>query len=116
MKNETFRNLVAATEYTLPATEKYPNEDRILKTTNELLNKKLVASCQVVESNSKWHWKNEIEGAKEYLLFMKSKKSLSKEIFEVIKSIHSYDCFEFAIFSLESCNEDYLKWIDEETK
>lgn len=39
MKNETFRNLVAATEYTLPATEKYPNEDRILKTTNELLNK-----------------------------------------------------------------------------
>lgn len=39
MKNETFRNLVATTEYTLPATEKYPNEDRILKTTNELLNK-----------------------------------------------------------------------------
>lgn len=39
MKNETFRNLVAATEYTLPATEKYPDEDRILKTTNELLNK-----------------------------------------------------------------------------
>ena len=39
MKNETFRNLVAATEDTLPATEKYPNEDRILKTTNELLNK-----------------------------------------------------------------------------
>ena len=39
MKNEVFRNLVTATEYTLPATEKYPNEDRILKTTNELLNK-----------------------------------------------------------------------------
>ncbi len=39
MKNETFRNLVAVTEYTLPATEKYPSEDRILQTTNELLNK-----------------------------------------------------------------------------
>ena len=39
MKNETFRNLVSVTEYTLPATEKYPSDDRILKTTNELLNK-----------------------------------------------------------------------------
>ena len=39
MKNETFRNLVATTEYTLPATEQYPSEDRILQTTNELLNK-----------------------------------------------------------------------------
>ena len=39
MKNETFRNLVAVTEYTLPATEKYPSKDRILQTTNELLNK-----------------------------------------------------------------------------
>ncbi len=38
MKNETFREIVATTEYTLPATEKYPNSDRILETTNQLLN------------------------------------------------------------------------------
>lgn len=50
MKNEFFRNLVATTEYTLPATEKYPNEDRILKTTNELLN----------ENSRKYFYKNAI--------------------------------------------------------
>lgn len=50
MKNEFFRNLVAATEYTLPATEKYPSEDRILKTTNELLN----------ENSRKYYYKNAI--------------------------------------------------------
>ena len=94
----------------------FDNKEELNRVVDKLLEEKLVASCQVVESNSKWHWNNEIEDAKEYLLFMKSKKSLSKEIFEVIKSIHSYDCFEFAIFSLESCKEDYLKWIDEETK
>ena len=38
MKNETFRKIVATTEYTLPATNKYPNYDRILKNTNALLN------------------------------------------------------------------------------
>lgn len=50
MKNETFRKLVATTEYTLPATEQYPNNDRILKTTNELLN----------ENSKSYYYKNAI--------------------------------------------------------
>lgn len=50
MKNDFFRELVATTEYTLPATEKHPNEDRILKTTNELLN----------ENSRKYFYKNAI--------------------------------------------------------
>lgn len=37
MKNETFRKIVATTAYTLPKTNKYPNSDRVLKTTNALL-------------------------------------------------------------------------------
>lgn len=40
MKNETFRNIVSKTTYTLPSTNKYPNNDRVLTTTNELLNPK----------------------------------------------------------------------------
>lgn len=81
-----------------------------------LLKEKLVASCQMIESSSKWSWKNEFEESKEFLVFMKTKKELTKEIFETIKQIHSYECFEFAVFELDSCNEDYLKWIEEETK
>ena len=37
-KNETFRNLVSTTEYTLPITNKYSNEDRSFRTTNDLIN------------------------------------------------------------------------------
>ena len=94
----------------------FDNKEELNKVVNKLLEEKLVASCQVVESDSKWNWNNVLEGTKEYLLLMKTKKSLSKEIFKTIKSIHSYECFEFAIFDLTSCNEEYLKWIDEETK
>lgn len=50
MKNESFRKLVATTEYTLPATEQYPSDDRILKTTNELLN----------ENSRNYYYKNAI--------------------------------------------------------
>ena len=49
MKNPTFREIVATTEYTLPATEKYPSEDRILKTTNDL-----------IRPNTKGYFKNAI--------------------------------------------------------
>ena len=37
MQNEMFRTLVATEEYTLPATNKYPNADRTFTTTNLLL-------------------------------------------------------------------------------
>ena len=92
----------------------FNNLDEAKHAISKLLNKKLVASCQIIESNSKWNWKNQLEESKEYLVFMKTKKSLQEKIFNVIKEIHSYDCFEFAVFDLTSYNQDYLNWIEEE--
>ena len=37
MQNGTFKNIVCKTSYKLPATNKYPNDDRLFTTTNELL-------------------------------------------------------------------------------
>ena len=93
----------------------FDNVEEAAQVISRLLGEKLVASCQMVESNSKWNWKQEMEESKEYLVFMKTKKSLQEKIYEVIKEIHSYDCFEFAVFDLNSCNKEYLNWIDTET-
>lgn len=82
----------------------------------KLLENKLVASCQMIESDSKWNWKNEYEESKEYLVFLKTKLSNQEKIYNVIKEQHSYDCFEFAVLLLDSCNKEYLNWIEEETK
>ena len=92
----------------------FDNLDEAREVIEKLLQEKLVASCQMVESNSKWIWKKELEESKEYLVFMKTKKTLQEKIYKVIKDIHSYECFEFAVFDLESCNKDYLNWIEEE--
>lgn len=46
---------------------------------------------------------------------MKTQKKHVKEIYKIIKSVHSYECFEFAIFDLTSVSKDYLNWIEEET-
>lgn len=90
------------------------NYEEIKSIAKELLDKKLAASCHILESESSWNWNNEREEAKEYLLQMKTKKNCLKKIYEVIKSKHSYECFEFAIFDLKSINDNYLKWIDKE--
>ena len=90
------------------------NYKEIKSMAKELLDKKLVASCQILESESSWNWNNKREEEKEYLLQMKTKKNCLKEIYEVIKSKHNYECFEFAIFDLTSINDNYLKWIDKE--
>lgn len=94
----------------------FDNKEELEKITTELLNKKLVSSCQVVESKSSWNWKGKLEKSKEYLVFMKTKKNFTKEIYNTIKKYHSYECFEFAIFNLESTSKEYLEWIDKETK
>ena len=93
----------------------FDSKKEVNKVVDELLDKKLAASSQVIESNSTWRWNSKKESSKEYLLFIKTKKSLSDEIYGVIKSIHSYDVFEFAIFDLTSISSDYLNWIEKET-
>ena len=94
----------------------FGKQKEVLEVVDLLLSKRLVASCQVVESYSSWHWHYNREDSLEYLVFLKTKSELSKEIYRVIKDIHTYDCFEFAVFSLSSCNDEYLEWIDRETK
>lgn len=94
----------------------FDNKEKLEEIVSELLKNKLVSGCQMIESNSRWSWKKEIESSKEYVLFMKTKRSLVKDIYKTVKCLHSYECFEFAIFDLTSCNQEYLNWIKEETK
>ncbi len=93
----------------------FSNLEEAHKAIKQLLKEKLVASCQIIESYSKWNWKQKMEESKEYLVFMKTKKSCQEKIYHVIKEIHSYECFELTVFPFDSCNVDYLKWLEEET-
>lgn len=93
----------------------FDNLEEVKKITEKLLDEKLVASCQVYEANSSWNWHNNRENAREYILQMPTKKNLQEKIYEIVKAIHSYECFEFASLELTSINKEYLEWIDNET-
>ncbi len=93
----------------------FANRGEAEKVIQKLLDKKLVASCQLVESNSKWNWKQTREEEKEYLVFMKTKEIFQEKIHQIIRENHSYECFEFAVFPFTSCSKEYLTWIEKET-
>lgn len=94
----------------------FDKKNEVNEVINCLLYKKLAASCQVIESNSTWNWIGVRESAKEYLLHIKTKKSNIREIYKEIKKIHSYDTFEFAVYEIASPSEEYLDWLEEETR
>ena len=94
----------------------FNSEEEVKLIKERLLKEKLVASLQVITSDSSWNYNGELESDKEYLVFMKTKESLVNEVYKVIKEIHSYEVFEYAIFHLTSPSKDYLDWIDKETK
>ena len=52
----------------------FDKKSEVDKVTEELLNRKIAVSCQVVESKSYWNWKSQRESSKEYLMFVKTKK------------------------------------------
>lgn len=94
----------------------FDSEEEVSKATNELLQKRLISSSQIVKSSSKWRWNGELEMSDEFLMLIKTKKEHLDEIYKIVRNIHSYDCFEFAVFDMTSINKDYLEWIDRETK
>lgn len=84
--------------------------------TKALLEKKIVCSVQQKEITSTWWWNNELESSKEYLLEMKTKKTLYKEVEKEIRKLHTYDVPEIYAEEIKEGLPEYFQWIEEDTK
>ena len=84
--------------------------------TKALLEKRLVCSVQQKEITSTWWWYNELESSKEYLLEMKTKKTLYKEVEKEIRKLHTYDVPEIYAEEIKEGLPEYFQWIEEDTK
>lgn len=96
-------------------TTTFDNKDEAKKIIELLLEKRLVSCCQLSNITSSYYWKGNIEHADEYLLQMKTRKDLFKEIENVILSNHSYEVPELVAYDITDGYKKYLDWIDEET-
>lgn len=63
---------------------------------NILLDKKMIACCQMMEINSKYFWNKELFNKAEYRIDMKTIDSLYKSIYDEVRKVHNYEVFELS--------------------
>ena len=86
-----------------------------------LVEKKLVACTNIVGNTenpitSIYRWEGKIEEDKEFLMIMKSRTQLLREIVDEVKKNHSYTVPEVIACPILGGNVDYLNWVFESTK
>ena len=95
-------------------TEKEKDAEKIAKI---VIEKRLGACVQIIGPiKSFYWWKEKIETAEEWLLFIKTKKELYEELEKVIKEIHPYEIPEIISVPILLGSKDYLEWLNKELK
>ena len=92
------------------------NMSDVIKIQKTLLDEKLAACIQVSKIKSYYNWNNKKCESEEFLIVIKTKKSLFNQIKDKIISVHSYDLPEIISYEINNISEEYAKWIDENTK
>ena len=82
----------------------------------KLLENKLVAGSQISKVHSKYWWNNKLEECDEYKLEFRTKESLFDEVKDEINKIHDYDVAEISYYEIKSLSQEFLNWIDKNTK
>jgi periplasmic divalent cation tolerance protein len=82
-----------------------------------LVKEKLAACVNVVPGvASIYRWAGKVEEAREVMLIVKSRRSLSGKLVSRVRALHSYDVPEVVTIPIASGNPAYLRWVRESTR
>ena len=81
-----------------------------------LVERRKAACVNIVPGvNSLFWWQGKIDSAQEVLLIAKTRASLMPQVIDLVKEAHSYSVPEVIALPIVGGNEDYLRWVDQET-
>ena len=80
--------------------------------------KKGLAACSNILAKMRSHywWKGKLESSNECVLIFKTRKSYLPRVTEEVKKLHSYEVPCILSFEVKPGNEDYVRWLLNETK
>jgi periplasmic divalent cation tolerance protein len=91
--------------------------DEAEKIGRALVEEKLVACSNIVSPiRSIYRWQGKICDDKEALIILKTKKKLFKQIEQRVKALHSYEVPEIISMPIIEGSNEYLSWLENETK
>jgi periplasmic divalent cation tolerance protein len=89
-----------------------PNKEEAVKIVRSLLEERLIACANILGPvSSLFWWQGKIDEKSEFLVFMKSHKSLFERLSERGMEIHSYDVPEIIALPIIEGSPPYLDWL-----
>ena len=89
-----------------------PNKEEAVKIVRSLLKERLIACANIVGPvSSLFWWQRKIDEENEFLVFMKSHKSLFKRLSKRVMEIHSYDVPEIIALPIIEGSPPYIDWL-----
>ncbi len=88
------------------------NKEEAAKIVRSLLKERLIACANIVGPvSSLFWWQGKIDEENEFLVFMKSHKSLFEKLSERVMEIHSYAVPEIIALPVIESSPPYLEWL-----
>ncbi|RLF90709.1 divalent-cation tolerance protein CutA [Thermococci archaeon] len=94
----------------------FPDWESAEKIVKTLLEERLIACANLREHKALYWWQGKIEEDKEVGAILKTKDELWDELRRRLKELHPYTVPVIIKIKVEDVNEEYLKWLVEETR
>lgn len=93
------------------------SRDDALRIGRTLVEEQLAACANVFDNmTSVYRWEGRIADDSEAVLIAKTRTELVPAVIERVKELHSYSCPCVVSWPIESGNNEYLRWIADETR
>ena len=82
---------------------------------SHLLEKKLIACANIFPITSMFHWQGKVVDESEAAMLCKARKEGFERIKEEVKQLHSYDIPCIVALPWHGSDDEFKKWVGEET-
>ncbi len=93
----------------------FPNKDIAKKICDDLISSKLIACSNILDIESAYWWKSEVQHEDEVLALIKTSSHLKEEIISQVERTHPYEVPCIVHWPIQA-NESYRKWVFESVK
>ncbi len=91
-------------------------EDEAERIARTLVDERLVACANIIGPvRSIYRWRGKVEDAREYLIMIKTRSSLARQVGRLVRKVHSYEVPEVIALTIAAGSKPYLDWIAENT-
>ena len=92
------------------------NRDEAMQIAKTVVSERLAACANVIDAmRSVYWWNGELQEDDEAVLIFKTRRALIPDLTARIQELHSYDCPCVVALDITDGNNDYFKWVIDET-